>query len=159
MPDWSPESPSIILDIPARVAIVGGNPDMKASANAFRVTLTAVLLAFLFGCASNSNSPNAAEIDLLHRSYAYLLVANHNYRGHRDTAMKEIAAACTLLGSDVKGDDGRGREGRTVSDTQLRQAQDMLEQARGMAAAKNQTEVADHINNAITQLGIALTVR
>jgi hypothetical protein len=92
--------------------------------------------------------------DLLRQAYATLSVANHDYKGHRVLAMKQIEAAARLLSTDIRGD-GKGHITQGLSDEQLRTARGMLEQARAGLAGKP----LRHVNRAINQINIALRIR
>jgi hypothetical protein len=100
----------------------------------------------------------SSEVAYLQQVYATLATADHDYKGHRVKAMKAIEAACKLLGSNVKGD-GKGHEKQALSDAQLREAMGMLQQARGIVAGRGQQKVLAHIDTAIKELSIALTIR
>ena len=91
---------------------------------------------------------------LLVQAYTTLEQADHDYKGHRVAAMKQIEAAAKLLGVDVRGD-GKGHEPQGVSDTQLRTAQGLLEQAR----AELTGVPLRHVNQAIAQISTALTIK
>jgi hypothetical protein len=75
-------------------------------------------------CAQSVNSTN-----LLTQAYAVLSVANHDYKGHRVAAMKQIAAAGTAVGITEMGN-GKGHEQQFVSDQHLQIATTSLQQAR-----------------------------
>ena len=81
-------------------------------------------------------------------------MANHDYKGHRVEAMKQIEAAAKLLRVDIRGD-GRGHEKQGASDEQLRIARGMLEQARADLRGK----ALKHVDGAIKQINIALKIR
>jgi len=91
---------------------------------------------------------------LLVQAYTTLERADHDYKGHRHAAMKQIEAAAKLLGVNVRGD-GRGHEKQGVSDAQLRAAQALLEQARPGLSGKPLV----HVNKALRQLSIALSIK
>ncbi len=122
----------------------------------------AILLTVLFtavtgraGTKSAGGSPAAAPpAQVLRQAYVHLAVADHDYKGHRVRAMKQIEAAAKLLGIDLKGD-GKGHEVQGVSDEHLRTAQGLLQQAAPGLTGKPLT----HINNAIKQLTTALSIR
>ncbi len=100
----------------------------------------------------------SSEVAYLQQVYSTLAVADHDYKGHRVKAMKAIEAACKLLGGDIHGD-GKGHEKQALSDAQLREALGMLQQARGIVASRGQKKVLAHIDTAIKELSIALTIR
>ena len=93
-------------------------------------------------------------IPTLDQAYGLLRTADHDYKGHRARAMHNIEAAVRELGARVSGD-GRGKEKQGASDTQVRDAQSLLAQVVGQVAGKAHT----HVEDAIKQLGIALSVR
>jgi hypothetical protein len=96
----------------------------------------------------------AQSRDLLVQAYTALERADHDYKGHRVAAMKQIQAAGKLLGVSVWGD-GRAHEKQVVSDEQLRTAQALLEQARSGLSGKP----LKHVDRALQQLSIALTIK
>jgi hypothetical protein len=99
------------------------------------------------------------EVATLEQAYDTLAVADHDYKGHRVKAMKAIAAACKLLGTDISGR-GRGHEAQPLSDEQLRQVLATIEQVRGsLAAAGAQPAVVKHLDVAINQLSTALSIK
>jgi hypothetical protein len=92
--------------------------------------------------------------DLLTQAYVTLSVADHDYKGHRIEAMKQIEAAGKILGMNVRGD-GKGHEKQGTSDEQLRTAQGLLQQASSGLSGK----ALKHVNNAINQISTALTIK
>src|ERR1700752_867658 len=96
----------------------------------------------------------AAPSNLLIQAYSNLEQADHDYKGHRADAMKQIEAAGKELGINIRGD-GRGHEKQGVSDEQLRHALELLEQARGELSGKP----LRHVNDAIKQIHIALKIK
>jgi hypothetical protein len=98
------------------------------------------------------------ELQTLRSAYMILVMADHDYKGHRIRAMREIEKACDILGTDIRGD-GKGHENQGASDQQLRQAGQMLEQALSMAQSQGNQKVVNHINNAIKQLNTALSIK
>ena len=96
----------------------------------------------------------AASGDLLVQAYTTLERADHDYKGHRVAAMKQIEAAGKLLGVTVGGG-GKGHEKQGVSDEQLRTAQGLLEQARSGLSGKP----LKHVNKALQQLAVDLTIK
>jgi hypothetical protein len=100
-------------------------------------------------------SNDSSEAGLLRQAYALLSTADHDYKGHRVRAMKQIEIAAQHLGVNLRGD-GKGHEPQATSDGQLRSAQTLLQQASaGLKAGNGLT----HINLALTQLKTALSVR
>jgi hypothetical protein len=92
--------------------------------------------------------------NLLPRAYVTLSMADHDYKGHRGEAMKQIAAAAKILRIDLHGDNVV-RERQAVSDEQLRIARNLLEQARTQLRGR----ALKHVDKAINQINVALTVR
>ena len=100
-----------------------------------------------------------SPVDTLRQAYIILSAADHDYKGHRVKAMKAIEAACTLLGTNISGD-GKGHEKQPISDVQLRQALSLVQQAEGQVpAGKGQKKILAHLDKAISELNIALTIR
>ena len=97
---------------------------------------------------------NANVIGLLDQAYALLSSADHDYKGHRMHAMRCIKAAARELGSPLRGE-GKGGENQGTSDSQLRSAQSLLQQA----AAGLTGRPLKHVSEAIQQLNIALTIK
>jgi hypothetical protein len=91
---------------------------------------------------------------LLRQAYFSLLLADHDYNGHRIEALKEIETAAKLLKIELRGD-GQGHERQGVSDEQLRAARSLLEQARGGL----ETQPRKHVEKAIKQIDVALKIR
>jgi hypothetical protein len=99
------------------------------------------------------------EVATLEQAYGILAVADHDYKGHRVRAMKALEAACKLLGTDISGE-GRGKEQQPISDEQLRSVLAMVQQVRGsLAAAGAQPKVVKHLDVAIENLTVALSIR
>jgi hypothetical protein len=123
--------------------------------------LPSLLLALLV-LAFSSNAALAAqpmtELEMLRAAYKTLAHADHDYQGHRVKAMHAIEAACDKLGTDIRGD-GKAKETQPTSDNQLKDALAMLQQARTSAADSNQDAVVHHLDVAIKELGIALSIR
>lgn len=100
-----------------------------------------------------------SEVATLMQAYDTLSVADHDYKGHRVHAMKAIEAACKLLGTNIAGE-GKGKEKQTLSDEQLRGVLASIQQVRGsLAAGGAQPQVIKHLDVAINQLTIALSIK
>jgi hypothetical protein len=97
---------------------------------------------------------DSAEAGQLRQAYAILSTADHDYKGHRAAAMKQIEAAARRLGVELKGD-GRSHEAQQTSDQALRAALGILSDITG--AVKGQGLV--HIQAAIKQLNTALAIK
>ena len=116
------------------------------------VGLAAVCFALSFG--QNLVAAPSPSAGLLVQAYTTLEQADHDYKGHRIAAMKQIEAAGKLLGVTIGGG-GKGHEKQAVSDEQLRVAQGLLQQARSGLSGKP----LKHVNKALQQLSIALTIK
>ena len=118
--------------------------------------LAAILLAFglvarVQAQTGNNTSSNLATLD---DAYATLAQADHDYKGHRVLAMKQIELAVKELGGKISGK-GKGHEPQATSDAQLKAAQAMLQQAVGGLSGNALT----HVNNAIKQISTALAIK
>ena len=109
------------------------------------------LLALILGLAVNSY---AAPVDLLRQAYGEMASADHDYKGHRKAAMRQVEGAAKLLRARLGGDD-RYHEKQGVSDDHLRNAQKLLSQAAGGLSGRP----LKHVIAAEKQLSIALTVK
>jgi len=123
---------------------------MKTLSSRSFVPLAVVCLLCAFGFKALA----ASSGDLLVQAYTTLQAADHDYKGHRVAAMKQIEAAAAILGVSIKGD-GKGHEKQVVSDTQLKTAQGLLEQARSGLSGK----ALKHVDNAIKQISTALSIK
>ena len=92
--------------------------------------------------------------NLLPRAYVTLSMADHDYKGHRGEAMKQIAAAAKVLRINLHGDNVV-REKQAVSDEQLRIARSLLQEARPQLRGG----ALKHVDKAINQINIALSVK
>jgi hypothetical protein len=95
--------------------------------------------------------------ELVH-AYILLMLANHDYGGHRVLAMKEIEAAGKDLGLNLKGD-GTPDERQITSDKQLAKARRLLKHARAKLEARDRDLAAAHVDTAIKELNFALKVK
>lgn len=102
---------------------------------------------------------NASLAATLEQQYAILARADHDYKGHRVKAMKAIEAACKALGAPIKGD-GKGHEKQALSDAQLRSVLATVQQVRSsIPGGKGDKTILKHLDTAINELTIALTIR
>ena len=101
---------------------------------------------------------DSAEAGMLQNAYLILATGNHDYQGHRVKAMHQIEAAAKLLGMNLSGD-AKDKQPQPLSDAKLREAQGLLQNVLGAAEVKNEKRVTKHINNAINQINIALSIR
>jgi hypothetical protein len=120
-------------------------------------TIAGVMLAAF--CATNTHAQAPANVaGLLSEAYADLDHADHDYKGHRMRAMKQIEAAGKLLKVNLGGD-GRGHEKQGVSDEQLAAAQGLLTQIQSQLAGEKKSRVLHHVNKALEELTTALKVK
>jgi hypothetical protein len=101
---------------------------------------------------------DSAEAGMLQRAYRILATGDHDYKGHRVRAMHAVEAAAKLLGVNLRGD-GANREKQVLSDERLREAQGLITQVLGAAEVKNEARVTRHLNMALKQLNLALSIR
>ncbi len=113
-----------------------------------------IIACLLLGFSLHILAGPALPGDLLTQAYTVLGRANHDYKGHRVAAMRQIRAAGKSMGINVWAD-SKSHEPQGVSDDQLRIAQLMLQQARGGLTGKP----LKHVNQAIKQISIALQIR
>ena len=116
------------------------------------IGLATLVLTFVFVAPVHADT--AGSITLLNDAYATLAQANHDYKGHRVRAMKQIEAALSELGEKISGQ-GRGHEPQGTSDAQLRAAQVLLQQAGAGLTGK----ALKHVNEAASQISTALSIR
>jgi len=114
--------------------------------------LATVLLAF--GLITRAQAEAYSSIGLLDDAYATLAQGNHDYKGHRVLAMKQIDKAIRELGGRISGH-GHGHEAQGTSDAQLRAAADLIQQASAGLPKK----ALRHANMALQQINTALAIR
>lgn len=107
--------------------------------------------AAAIAAAAASESAQGPKLD---EAYGILATCDHDYKGHRKSAMHKIEEAAKILGQTLHGD-GKGHEKQMTSDEGVRQAQSILENAVGGLAGKARR----HVEAAIKQLSVALTVK
>jgi len=117
----------------------------------YATLLAAILLAF--GLVTRVQA-QTGSFTLLDDAYATLAQADHDYKGHRVKAMKQIELAVQELGGKISGK-GRGHEPQATSDAQLRAAQTLLQQAGSGLSGK----ALKHVNAAIAQINTALAIK
>jgi hypothetical protein len=93
-------------------------------------------------------------VDLLRRAYITLAEADHDYDGHRIEAMRKIEEAGKEIGERLSGD-GHDHEKQGISDEHLREARNLLNEAKGALKGK----ALKHIDAAEHQIAIALKIR
>jgi len=154
--------------------ILASNHDMKIRHLTTGAVLVAVLaggnlgsltaapangaLAGTTGQARSSGFNSTAEADMLRNAYNILSTGDHDYKGHRVRAMAAVKAAAALLGVELSGD-AKDKEQQALSDEKLKEAQGLLQQVLSAAGVQARPKVAKHLNAAIQQITIALSIK
>jgi hypothetical protein len=120
----------------------------------FRSLAQVVVICLALSFSLKLSAGPAASGDLLRQAYTTLERADHDYKGHRIDAMKQIEAAGKELGITLRGK-GKGHEKQGLSDAQLRTAKGLLEEARAGLTGK----ALKHVNRALKQLDVALSIK
>jgi hypothetical protein len=125
-----------------------------------------------------------AESEMLRQAFVLLLNGNGDYNGHRVNAMGAVREGFKALDAHVakhgtpaqkaqiqkdriavrnaevaRNLAGVIRQGQGTSDAELRQAAALLTQIRGSLSQDAHRFVLNHVNNAIAEIGIALSIR
>ncbi len=124
-------------------------PWMFGNSVARRLSIVLATLFMFAGATSYAQAVSAQH--LLREAYINLATANHDYRGRRMNAMKEVRAAGKTIGLDVRRD-AKVVERQGISDEHLRAARAMLAEARPVLDRRGVT----HVDRAIKQIDIAL---
>jgi hypothetical protein len=119
----------------------------------FRCSLIIATALLVLGMFTRAQAQPAGNVTLLDDAYATLSQADHDYKGHRAAAMKQVQRAVAELGGRISGH-GRVREPQATSDAQLRDAAALLQQA----AAGLSGRALAHVNAAINQINTALAI-
>jgi hypothetical protein len=127
---------------------------MKISNRSFCTLVLTMVLALAFGVRAYAEPPRE---ELAH-AYYHLKFADHDYGGHRVAAMQEIEAAGHELGINLGGE-GIGEERQWKSDRKLEEARRLLHHAREKLEAHDRDRVAGHVERAIHEIDMALTVK
>ena len=101
---------------------------------------------------------DSTEAGMLRHAYHILATGDHDYKGHRVKAMRQIESAAGLLGLDLKGD-LKDKQPQALSDAKLREARGLLQSVLNSAEFKSEGNVAKHVNEAIAQINLALSIR
>jgi hypothetical protein len=135
----------------------------------FRLATLIATIALAFGLVNRVQAQSTNSITLLREALTTLAQADHDYKGHRVEAMIQIRLAIRELAgkNGIRGHPatrvqrfasiirGKGSEPQANSDTQLRNAQNLLQQASSEVSGV----VLQHVNTAIAQLNTALAIR
>jgi hypothetical protein len=100
-----------------------------------------------------------ADVTAVTQAYRALEQADHDYQGHRIKAMEHLRKAGLILGVTLKGE-GRGNEQQGDSDSQLKQAQSMLQRmSNSKVSGKRHQRAMTHVSNALSELQTALSIK
>jgi hypothetical protein len=100
---------------------------------------------------------DSAEAQMLHQAYKILATGDHDYKGHRAKAMHAVEAAAKVLSVDLSGD-RKDRTPQLLSDEKLREAEGLIRSVRNSAEVKDQERVTRHLDEAIAQIDVALSI-
>ena len=112
------------------------------------------VVAITFLAFTKIQAQAAGPVALLNDAYATLAHADHDYKGHRVRALKQVEAALGEMGEKISGS-ARVREPQGTSDAQMRAAEALLQQASPGLTKKP----LKHVNLAIEQINIALSIK
>jgi hypothetical protein len=134
---------------------------MNTKSSRFSIITTVLALLLIGGLLARAQSApatpavaSATSITQLTQAYAALSIADHDYKGHRALAMKQIEAAAKVVGVTLGGN-GKGHEQQATSDQQLQTATSLLQQARAGLPEKAQK----HVDKALEHLSTALSIK
>lgn len=116
-------------------------------------TLLAVIV-LAFSLVTRVHAQSTGNLTLLDDAYATLAQADHDYKGHRAKAMKQIDAALGEIGAKVSGK-GKKHEPQGTSDAQMRAAETLLQQAGTGLSGK----ALKHVQKAIAEINDGLAVK
>jgi 5S rRNA maturation endonuclease (ribonuclease M5) len=123
---------------------------------------SAVVLASLasLGVAQAPKTVKAAVIEDLHKAHKLLVLADHDYDGHRARAAEEVHKALKELGHASKKHhrEPHPKEPQSASDAQLREAQQLLQAALTHLSTHHPRAHAN-VQAAIGEIGKALAIR
>lgn len=122
--------------------------------NLYRSFVGLAVVGFVLSFGQSLVAAPSPAAGLLVQAYTTLEQADHDYKGHRVAAMKQIEAAARLLGANVHGN-SKVHEKQGVSDAQLRTAQGLLQEAQSELRGKP----LRHVKKALHQLSIALSIK
>jgi hypothetical protein len=103
-------------------------------------------------------APVQAEQAALRTAYLALISGDHDYKGHRLKALKQVEAAGKLVGLNVSSD-GKAKQPQASSDADLRGAQNALQGVHDAAVANGQGELQKHVDAAIKEITTALSIK
>jgi hypothetical protein len=127
---------------------------MKKATRSFYLQIVAIALALSFGFSAYAETPR----ETLVHAWRLLKRADHDYDGHRVKAMEHLEVAGKELGLELKGD-LEHKEAQWKSDAQLTEARKLLRTAAKKLEKADRDRVADHVEQAIKELNIALKIK
>ena len=127
---------------------------MKKATRSFYLPIVAIALALSFGFSAYAETPRES---LVH-AYRLLKRADHDYDGHRVKAMEHIEMAGKAIGLELAGD-LEHKEAQWKSDKQLTEARKLLHLAARKLEKADRDRAADHVEQAIKELNIALKIK
>jgi hypothetical protein len=146
---------AVVVGISTQGAVTNGTTGTTGTApNGKPATVGKKKAALLAVATGTPSSGSANAVGMLDQAYGLLRRADHDYKGHRARAMHQIEDAAKELGTKLSGG-GKGDEKQATSDSQLKSAESLLQQAVGGLAGK----AHHHVEEALKQLGIALNIK
>jgi hypothetical protein len=140
-------------------AVIGAAVLPVAWVGAAVMPMPAAGSAVVLGAAGEGNPTlNATEYNQLRQAYLTLAMADHDYKGHRVKAMHAVEAACDILGYNIR-DEGKGKQPQPTSDAEMKQAQQTIQTVQSQASSNNQTRVANHLERAVNEINLALSIK
>jgi hypothetical protein len=127
---------------------------MKSKSRLLCLQIAVVALGLSFGARAYAETPRE---ELVH-AYALLKMADHDYAGHRNAAIKEIEVAAGQLGLDLNGRHTE-HEGQLKSDALIAESARILHDAREKLEARDRDRAAAHVDKAIEEIDAALKVK
>lgn len=125
---------------------------MKTTSRSLYSKIAAIAIVLSFGlCAYAQTGPRE---ELAH-AYYLLKAAKADYSGHRHKALDQVEAAGKGLGIELKGG-VEERERQWESDKQMAEARRLLGDVRDRMEAQDRERIAEHLDEAIRQVDIAL---
>ena len=131
---------------------------LGARANTTPATPTAASPGVYQGGLETVAFRDSAEADQLRQAYRILATGDHDYKGHRVHAMRDVERAGKQLGMDLKGD-LKDRTPQKLSDERLREAQGLISGVLNSAEVKGQKHIVKDLQEAVNQINTALSIR
>jgi hypothetical protein len=123
------------------------------------VTAVSIPPSLAFAQGRGRAPANPGDVTAVVQAYRVLEQADHDYQGHRVKAMEHLQKAGLILGVTLKGN-GKGQEPQGNSDSQLKQAQSMLQRmSTSKVNGKRHQRAMTHVNNALSELQTALSIK